>query len=68
MGVERQELQEFRSQEFTMEESVAGTDTGFESTTSRVEISIAGGRLITIQRPASRRLMLQLPTPEPTFA
>ena len=47
-----------------MQISVTGTDTGFDSTASRVEIFIAWGRSITIDRPESRRLILQLLTPD----
>src|ERR1700730_8383948 len=46
--------------EFRMQISVTGTDTGFESTASESKSLSLGGRLVTVHRPESRRLILQL--------
>ena len=45
-----------------MQISVTGTDTGFESTASESKSLSLGGRLVTVHRPESRRLILQLLT------
>jgi hypothetical protein len=41
-------------------DTLAGTDTGVTSTANLVEIFVARGRLVTVHKSKSRRLILQL--------